>query len=136
MINTNEEGIAFETKPTFIATEMHGKPPPAWLPTAEGSAYAVLNVTSRHRRWQRRPAAAGAEGDSPHLRCKINPTSPEIKRIHIVEHPPTPLPWSLALNLFHVRKCSVVGIGPTVELVEDNSRHIGRPSVPVLGSMV
>jgi hypothetical protein len=51
MINTNEEGIAFEMKPTFITTEMHGKSPPARLPTAEGSAYAVLNVTSRHRRW-------------------------------------------------------------------------------------
>jgi hypothetical protein len=58
MINTNEEGITFETKPTFITTEMHGKPPPARLPIAEGSTYAVLNVTSRHSRWQRRPAAA------------------------------------------------------------------------------
>jgi hypothetical protein len=92
MINTNEEGITFETKPTFITTEMHGKPPPARLPTAEGSTYAVLNVTSRHRRWQRWPAAAGAEGDSPHLNCKINPTSQEIKKMHIVEHPPMPLP--------------------------------------------
>jgi hypothetical protein len=49
MTNTNEEGIAFKMKPTFITIEMHGKPPLAWLPTAEGSAYAVLNVTSRHR---------------------------------------------------------------------------------------
>jgi hypothetical protein len=48
MINTNEEGIAFETKPTFITIEMHGKPPPGRLPTAEGSTYAVLNVTSHH----------------------------------------------------------------------------------------
>jgi hypothetical protein len=92
MINTNEEGIAFETKPTFITTEMHSKPPSARLPTAEGSAYVVLNVTSRHRRWQRRPAAAVAEGDSFHLHCKINPMSPKIKRMHVVEHPPTPLP--------------------------------------------
>jgi hypothetical protein len=40
--------------------------------------------------------------------------------MHFVEHPPMPLPWSLALNLFHVRKCSVVGIGLAVELVEDD----------------
>jgi hypothetical protein len=136
MINTNEEGIAFQTKPTFITTEMHGKPPPARLPTKEGSANVVLNVTSCHHQWLRRPAAAVAQGDSPHLRCKINPTSSEIKRMHIVEHPPTPLPWSLALNLFHVRKCSAVGVGPTVEPVEDDSRHIGRPSVPGLGNTV
>jgi hypothetical protein len=38
MINTNEEDIAFETMPTFITTEMHGKPPPAQLPTAEPPA--------------------------------------------------------------------------------------------------
>jgi hypothetical protein len=63
MINTNEEGIAFETKPTFITTEMHGKLPLARFPTAEGSTYAVLNVTSRHRRWQRRPAVAVAVTD-------------------------------------------------------------------------
>jgi hypothetical protein len=44
--------------------------------------------------------------------------------MHVVEHPPTPLPWSLALNLFHVRKCSVVGVGPAVEPVEDNGLHI------------
>jgi hypothetical protein len=137
MINTNEEGIAFETKPTFITIEMHGKPLPAQLPTAEDSAYVVLNVTLRHRRWQRRQAATIAEGDSPHLRCKINPTSPEIKRMHVVEHPPTPLPWSLTLNLFHVRKCSAVGVGPAIEPVEDDSgRHIGHPSVPGLGSTV
>jgi hypothetical protein len=136
MINTNEEGITFKTKPTFITTEMHGKPPPARLPTAEDSAYAVLNVTSRHRWWQSRPVAAVAEGDSPHLRCKINPTSPEIKRMHVVEHPLMPLPWSLALNLFHVRKCSAVDVGPAVEPVEDNGHHIGHPSIPGLGSTV
>jgi hypothetical protein len=136
MINTNEEGIAFETKPTFITIEMHGKPPPTRLPTGEGSTYAVLNVTSRHRRWQRRPAAAVAEGDSPHLRCNINPTSSEIKRMHIVEHPPMPLPWSLAVNLFHVRKCSAVGVGPALEPVEDDGCHIDRPFVPGLGSTV
>jgi hypothetical protein len=56
--------------------------------------------------------------------------------MHVVEHPPTPLPWSLALNLFHVRKCSVVGVGPAVERVEDDGRHIGHPSVLGLGSTV
>jgi hypothetical protein len=76
MTNTNEEGITFKTKPTFITIEMRGKPPLAWLPTAEGSAYAVLNVTLRDRRWQRRSVAAVAEGDIPHLCCKINPRSP------------------------------------------------------------
>jgi hypothetical protein len=71
MINTKEEGIAFEMKPTFITTEIKGKPPPARLPTAEGSAYVVLNVASRHCRWQRRPTVALAKGDTPHLLCKI-----------------------------------------------------------------
>jgi hypothetical protein len=56
--------------------------------------------------------------------------------MHVVEHPPMPLPWSLALNLFHVRKCSAVGVGPAVEPVEDDNRHIGRPSMPGLGSTV
>jgi hypothetical protein len=70
------------------------------------------------------------------LCCKINPTSPEIKRMHVVEHPVTPLPWSLALNLFHVRKCSVVCVGPAVEPIEDDGHHIGRPFVPSLGSTV
>jgi hypothetical protein len=115
---------------------MHGKPPPARLPTREGLAYAVLNVTLRHRRWQRRPAVAVTVGDSSHLRCKLNPTSPEIKRMHVVEHPSTPLPWSLALNLFHVCKCSAVGVGSAVEPVEDDSRHIGLPFVPDLGRTV
>jgi hypothetical protein len=56
--------------------------------------------------------------------------------MHVVEHPPTPLPWSLTLNLFHVHKCSAVGVGPAVQPIEDDGCHIGRPSVTGLGSTV
>jgi hypothetical protein len=133
MINTKEEGIAYETKPTFITTEIKGKPPSARLPIAQGSANAVLSVASRHRWWQCQPAAALAEVDTPHLLCKINRTSPKILRLQVDDHPRTLI---LALNLSHVHKCSGVGVGPAVEPVEKDDHHIGRPSVPGVGSAV
>ena len=65
---------AFVTKPTSITIEIHAKPPPAWLLTVVCWVCAMLNVASRHRRWQRRPA----KGDTPHLPSQINPTTPAI----------------------------------------------------------
>ena len=74
-----EVDMAFVMKPTFITTKIHAKPPPARLPTAKPpSACAMLNVASRHCHWQRRPAEAPAEGDTPHLPSQINRTTPEI----------------------------------------------------------
>ena len=42
----------------------------------------------------------------------------------------------LALNLFNVRNCSGVSVGPAVGSVEEDGGHIGRPSMLVLGSTV